>query len=159
MAEDTIDEVIKVAGLKQVPCATASLKIHGYSENGTHDGHLEIYGSDASGVRALAGERPELNQRLHPAFPHIKAEVVWAVHREMARTVEDVLARRLRILFLNARAAMDMAPEVAGLMASELGFDQHWQQRQVKDFLLVAGRYLLQVSNKPAMAEVTRSLP
>jgi len=159
MAEDTIDEVIKVAGLKQVPCATASLKIHGYSENRTHYGHLEIYGSDASGVRALAGERPELNQILHPAFPHIKAEVVWAVHREMARTVEDVLARRLRILFLNARAAMDMAPEVARLMASELGFDHHWQQRQVKNFLLIAERYLLQVSNKPAIAEVTQSLP
>lgn len=157
MAEDTIDEVIRVAGLKNVPCTTASLKIHGYSENGARYGHLETYGSDAAAVRALARERPELNQRLHPAFPHIKAEVVWAVHHEMARTVEDVLARRLRILFLNARAAMDLAPEVARLMAAELGADRQWQERQVKDFLNIAERYLLRVPGKPTMAEVTRS--
>jgi glycerol-3-phosphate dehydrogenase len=157
MAEDTIDEVIKVAGLKEVPCATSSLKIHGYSENGAHFGHLQFYGSDASAVRELASERPELNQRLHHAFPHIKAEVVWAVHREMARTVEDVLARRLRILFLNARVAIDMAPEVARLMAAELGFDIDWQQNQLREFLPVAQRYLLRSGDKPAMAPVTQS--
>ena len=44
------------------------------------------------------------------------AEVIWAVRHEMARTVEDVLARRLRALFLDARAAVDMAPKVAALM-------------------------------------------
>ena len=157
MAEDTIDEVIRVAGLKSVACATASLKIHGHRQNGTDEGHLEIYGSDASMIRALAAAHPELGQPLHPAFPHILAEVVWAVRNEMARTVEDVLARRLRILFLNARAAMHMAPEVAKLMADELGYDEHWQQAQVKDFLLVAGRYLLPVSEKQAMAAVKRS--
>jgi len=144
MAEDTVDETIKVTGLKPVPCVTASLKIHGYSDNGTANGHLEIYGSDAAAIRALAEEQPALKQKLHTAFPHIQAEVVWAVHNEMARTVEDVLARRLRVLFLNARAAIDMAPEVARIMASELGFDYQWQQDQLKEFSTLAHQYLPQ---------------
>lgn len=142
MAEDTVDTLIRVAGLSNNPCVTASLKIHGYSENGAHYGHLQVYGTDASAIRALAGERPELNRKLHPAFPHTAAEVVWAVHHEMARTVEDVLARRLRILFLNAKAAMAIAPDVARLMAGELGFDAAWEQHQVEAFLLLAEQYL-----------------
>ena len=110
MAEDTVDEAIRVAGLKHVECTTATLRIHGFSSNGGDAGHLHIYGSDAAGVRALVEERPELSQRLHEAFPHTGAEVIWAVRHEMARTVEDVLARRLRVLFLNARVAIEMAP-------------------------------------------------
>ena len=157
MAEDTIDEAIRVAGLNPVPCVTASLKIHGHMECGTAHGHLKIYGSDASMIRALATGYQELNLPLHPAFLHIGADVVWAVRYEMARTVEDVLARRLRILFLNARVAMDMAPVVARLMAAELGYDERWQQEQVKDFLTVAGRYLLPQSEKQVLAPVTRS--
>jgi glycerol-3-phosphate dehydrogenase len=142
MAEDTVDETIRVAGLKSVPCKTAFLKIHGYSTNGVDTGHLKIYGSDAHAIAALANERPELDYQLHEAFPHTGAEVVWAVRHEMARTVEDVLARRLRILFLNARIAMEMAPEVARIMAAELGVDYSWQQRQVRMFSELAHQYL-----------------
>jgi glycerol-3-phosphate dehydrogenase len=142
MAEDTVDEVIKVAGLNKVPCKTATLKIHGYTENPALSDHLDIYGSDAALIRGLANERPGLSERLHPAFPHIHAEVVWAVHHEMARTVEDVLARRLRILFLNAKAAMEMAPEVARLMSGELSTDHAWQQEQIREFSRLARQYL-----------------
>ena len=142
MAKDTVGEVIKVAGLEAVPCKTETLRIHGYSENGKGSDPLNVYGSDAPFIRALVVGRPELNGKLHHAFPHIQAEVVWAVHHEMARTIEDVLARRLRILFLNARAAMEIAPEVARLMASELGYDYHWQQNQVREFSLLARQYL-----------------
>jgi glycerol-3-phosphate dehydrogenase len=67
--------------------------------------------------------------------------VVWAVRHEMARTVEDVLARRTRALFLNAKAAMRMAPRVAGLMAHELGRDGVWQRQQVESFGAVARNY------------------
>lgn len=142
MAEDTVDEAISVAGLKHVECTTATLRIHGFSSNGSDAGHLHIYGSDAAGVRAMAEERPELSQRLHEAFPHTGAEVVWAVRHEMARTVEDVLARRLRVLFLNARVAIEMAPEVARLMAAELGQDYSWEEAQVKAFTRLAQSYL-----------------
>lgn len=154
MAEDTVDEAIRVAGLEKIECPTAALKIHGFSSNGTDKGHLQIYGSDAVSIQALAGERPELSRRLHDAFPYIGAEVVWAVRNEMARTVEDVLARRLRVLFLNARVAMEMAPEVATLMAAEMGRDYSWQEAQVKAFSRLAKPYLGQEKQETKPIEI-----
>ena len=142
MAEDTVDEAIRVAGLRNVECTTAALRIHGFSSNGSDAGHLQIYGSDAPRIRAMAEARAELGQKLHEAFPHIGAEVVWAVRHEMARTVEDVLARRLRVLFLNARVAIEMAPEVARLMAAEMQKDYSWQEAQIKAFTKLAQPYL-----------------
>lgn len=142
MAEDTVDEVIRIGGLKEVPCVTETLKIHGHTENGSAREHLEIYGSDAPFICALAEERAELAEKLHRDFPNIGAEVVWAVRHEMARTVEDVLARRLRILFLNARVAMEMATGVARIMAVELGFDPTWEEGQIREFSRLARQYL-----------------
>jgi glycerol-3-phosphate dehydrogenase len=57
--------------------------------------------------------------------------------------VDDVLSRRTRILQLNARAAIQMAPEVARLLAEELGRDSLWQQRQVEQFRALAANYLV----------------
>jgi glycerol-3-phosphate dehydrogenase len=88
------------------------LRIHGYLDRPdrplTREGPLDVYGSDAQGIRSLA-EDPALASRLHPALPYIGAQVIWAVRDEMARTIEEVLARHTRALFLNARAAMQMA--------------------------------------------------
>ena len=142
MAEDTVEEAIRAAGLRNVPCITSGLKIHGHADNGKSDDHLSVYGSDAAQIRALAESRPELNYKLHEDFAYTAAEVVWAVRHEMARTVEDVLARRLRILFLNARVAVDMAPAVAGIIASELGRNYRWQEDQLRAFTSLASRYL-----------------
>jgi glycerol-3-phosphate dehydrogenase len=72
----------------------------------------------------------------------------------MARTVEDVLARRLRVLFLNARVAMDMAPEVARLMAAELNKDYSWQEAQVKAFSTLAEQYLGQKKQEARLREI-----
>lgn len=144
MAEDTVDEVIRVSGLEAAPCITASLKVHGYEEDHSDSDPLAIYGSDARLIRVLALEHPELKEKIHEAFPYTAAEVVWAVRSEMARTVEDVLARRLRLLFLNVRAAVEAAPVVARLMAAELGKDKKWEQKQVEDFTLLAQHYLPQ---------------
>ena len=83
-----------------------------------------VYGSDALGDSGPdARRRRRWRAPLHAQLPYTGAEVVWAARHEMARTVEDVLARRTRALFLNARAAAAMAPEVARLMAGELGWD------------------------------------
>lgn len=142
MAEDTVDEAIRIAGLSGAACVTQDLKIHGHTVNGKASGHLKVYGSDASGIKALIKERPELSRQLHEDFPNTAAEVVWAVRHEMARTVEDVLARRLRILFLNARASLQIAPDVAKLMAEELGRDYIWQQDQLNAFSSLAQHYL-----------------
>lgn len=144
MAEDTVDKAIKVAHLKKRPCVTSSLRIHGYKMDMNNNDHLGVYGSDAQFIRALSKEQEDLRQTLHPAFPHTYAEVIWAVRNEMARSVEDILARRLRVLFLNAQVAIEMAPKVATLIADELGYDREWQRKQVDDFTSLASNYLLE---------------
>ena len=68
---------------------------------------------------------------------------MWSAREEMARTVEDVLARRVRLLFLDARAAVDAAPVVANLLAVELDKDQSWQDQQLKNFNDLAAQYML----------------
>jgi glycerol-3-phosphate dehydrogenase len=61
----------------------------------------------------------------------------------MARTVEDVLARRTRALLLDARASIDMAPQAATLLAAELNRDPAWEAAQVKEYRALASGYLL----------------
>ena len=68
--------------------------------------------------------------------------LVRAVRDEMARTVEDVLARRTRTLFLDARAAIAQAPDAARILAGELGRDAAWERKQVAAFEEVAGGYV-----------------
>jgi glycerol-3-phosphate dehydrogenase len=96
MAEDTVNHAITLGRLDDVECKTRSLKLHGYHEHIEELGSLWVYGSDAAGVRALAKDDPKLLEPLHPALPYCAAEVIWAVRFEMARTLEDVLARRTR---------------------------------------------------------------
>jgi glycerol-3-phosphate dehydrogenase len=142
MAEDTVDHAITLGRLRDEPCPTKNLKIHGYAEpsaSGDED-PLEVYGSDAGEIRLLAQD-PELAKRLHPALPYIGAEVIWAVRSEMARSVEDVLARRTRSLFLDSRAAMQMARPVARLIALELGHDDAWIAAQTQEFCALAKQY------------------
>jgi glycerol-3-phosphate dehydrogenase len=115
MAEDTVNHAITLGKLDDNHCVTHDLHIHGYAENIDPHQALSVYGSDAEQIRLLAKDRPELARQLHPDLPYIAAEVVWAAKMEMARTVEDALARRTRALFLNAHAAIAMAPDVASL--------------------------------------------
>ena len=61
----------------------------------------------------------------------------------MARTIEDVLARRCRLLFLDAKAAIEAAPVVAEIIAIELGKDEIWIQDQLKSFKDLANLYLI----------------
>jgi glycerol-3-phosphate dehydrogenase len=144
MAEDTVNHAITLGKLADNPCVTHNLHIHGYAEGiDPHEG-LAVYGSDAAQIRQLASERPQLAKQLHPDLPYIAAEVVWAARVEMARSVEDVLARRTRALFLNAHAAIAMAPEVAFLLAAELGKDKAWAEAETKSFLQLAAQYTLQ---------------
>ena len=140
MAEDCVDHAITLGRLRDEPCPTRNLRIHGYLENTDSLGALEVYGSDAEAIRALAQE-PKLAPQLHSALPYIAAEVVWAAREEMARTVEDVLARRTRALFLNAGAASAMARPVASLLAAELGRDEAWAAAQVTAFRTLAEQY------------------
>jgi glycerol-3-phosphate dehydrogenase len=144
MAEDCVDQAATLAQLPESPCVTHHLHIHGYETAAKASGPLAVYGSDAYEIRKLIENDPPLGQRLNADLPCVKAEVIWAVRNEMARTVEDILARRTRALFLNARAALDMAPTVADLMAPELGWDNLTQAKQLSRFRDVASNYILQ---------------
>jgi len=102
---------------------------------------LSVYGTDAQKIWALGKEHPHWKEKLHPRLPYIQAEVIWATRFELARTIEDVLARRTRALFLDASASIEAAPVVARLMASELKKDQSWEKEQVLSFGKVAALY------------------
>lgn len=141
MAEECVDTAAELAGLPSRPCPTRGLRLHGFQEQSDEFGDLAVYGSDAAVIQKLMAAEPALADQLHPALSYRAAEVVWAVRSEMARTVADVLARRTRALFLNARAATEMAPRVADLMARELGRDAAWAADQVRAFGEMAAGY------------------
>lgn len=137
MAEDVIGQAATVGGLHTAKCVTESLHLHGHDAD-TSDDHWRVYGSDADVMRALPGS----DRVLHNDLPYVEAEVRWAVRYEQARTVEDVLARRLRALLLDARAAVAMSPRTAEIMAEELGRDADWRAEQVAAFTALAEGYL-----------------
>jgi glycerol-3-phosphate dehydrogenase len=141
MAEDCVNQAATLAKLPERPCMTAHLNIHGFHTSADKFGRLRVYGADAPAVRALEESDPAWAEPLDPALPYTGAEVVWAARREMARTLEDVLARRTRALFLNARAAVAMAPRAAALLAGELGKDTAWQTLQLEEFRRLAANY------------------
>ncbi|SIR33706.1 glycerol-3-phosphate dehydrogenase/oxidase [Pontibacter lucknowensis] len=156
MAEETVNAAIQVAGLPDKPCITKELPIHGAipeqsGRSSSLPSWLSAYGNDAPDLQALMQSEPELAQKLHPGFNYTLAEVVWAVRYEMVRTVEDVLARRLRVLFLDVHAAIEMTPVVATILARELKRDEGWQRGQVVAFELLAKHYLPQATEKPAV--------
>ncbi|HZX58505.1 MAG TPA: glycerol-3-phosphate dehydrogenase/oxidase [Mucilaginibacter sp.] len=143
MGQDAVDKAIQIGNLNPVTCKTSELPIHGSLQGVDWEDHLYVYGSDREKLLALIEENAEWAERLHPQYAYLHAEVIWAVRYEMARTVEDVLARRVRLLFLDARAAMEAAPLTAKLMASELKKDAQWQEEQVASFQKLAEGYLL----------------
>ena len=143
MAEDTVNMALKVKGMQFRPCQTRNLKIHGYMENPDRSEWIYIYGSDRQEILELQKENPDYAKKLHDDFDFTAGEVVWAVRKEMARTVDDVLARRVRALYLDAKASVAMAPEVAEIMASELHRTSDWEIQQVRDYAEMARAYIL----------------
>lgn len=146
MAEDCIDHAIVLGRLEERPCKTRQLPIHGHHPHAEDFGSLACYGSDAEFLLQMIRENPALGKPLHPRLNLCGAQVLWAVREEMARTLDDVLARRTRSLFLDARATLEVAPEVARLMARERKLDDTWVQRQWDDFQKTASCYLIQSS-------------
>lgn len=143
MAKDTVDKAIKVTNLPKKKCVTTNLKIHGYHESIDQHNHLFVYGSDIPEIKKLMESSPEMSEKLTPEYDYTKAEVVWGVRKEFVRTVEDFLARRSRLLFIDARAAIDAAPAVAGVIAKERNKDQAWIDQQISEFTALANGYIL----------------
>jgi glycerol-3-phosphate dehydrogenase len=143
MGEDTIDKASLIAGLEERQTKTKDLRIHGWLKNVNREDPLFFYGSDIIAIRKLINKEPELGEQIHKDLPVVKAQVIWAAQHEMARTVEDFLSRRTRSLLLNARASIEMAPEVARLLARELDKDKNWEDQQVKAYTKLAEGYIL----------------
>ncbi len=144
MAEDVMETVIENFNLPSVPCTTKAISIHGNpSEALNAPDHLNMYGSDLKTFKAFEAEDPMYSQKLHPKYGYTQGQVVWAVRNEMARTIEDFLSRRIRLLLLDARTAVEISPVVAALMAKELNRGNTWQQEQVSQFESLAQKYIL----------------
>lgn len=131
MASDALERAMATAGLRAAPSRTADLPLigaEGYGPQlagrlatefgleqdvGTHLAHA--YGGEATEVVRLGADLGLL-KRLHPAHPYLEVEVVIAKQREYAITADDVLARRLRIAFLDRAAAEAVRGRVEQLM-------------------------------------------
>ncbi|MDP4261069.1 MAG: glycerol-3-phosphate dehydrogenase/oxidase [Bacteroidota bacterium] len=142
MAEDVLEIAVHKAGLEEKECITGALPVHGYKENVDFKAPLYYYGSDEKPLRSLIETNKGLAEPIHPALPFVKAEIIWAVKNEMCMTIEDFLSRRTRALLLDARAAMEAAPLVAGVMAAEMNKDSKWVQQQISSFKSIASNYL-----------------
>jgi glycerol-3-phosphate dehydrogenase len=144
MAEDCVNHAAILGKLPERDCFTKQLNIHGFHPQAQKFGQLSLYGSDAPAIQELMRREPELAEPLTTALPYVGAEVVWAARNEMARTVEDVLCRRTRALFLDAKAAIEAAPKVASLMAREFEYDSDWEAKQLAAFQQVAVHFSLE---------------
>jgi glycerol-3-phosphate dehydrogenase len=142
MAEDTLSKMMKRKMLPNKKCITANLKIHGYSTKVSNN-PLSFYGSDKIRIDELMASDKWLAEPLNNETTIIAAQVIWAVRNEMARTVEDFLARRTRVLFTDAKLAIKVAPKVAELMMKELKRDELWKENQTQSFSQLANGYLL----------------
>ncbi|MES2811572.1 MAG: glycerol-3-phosphate dehydrogenase/oxidase [Bacteroidota bacterium] len=142
MAQHGIDIAIQKGQLEFAKCMTKRLQIHGWTYV-SEDSHLSIYGSDADNIKRVMQKNEDLAVKLHPDYPYTKAEVVWIIRNEMPQTVEDILARRIRLLFLDAKAAKECGPIVAHLMATELNKSEDWISEQIQIFNQLNKNYFL----------------
>lgn len=142
MSEDTVDKAISLNLLEPRKCASRNHRIHGYRPKPDLTNHLYVYGSDMPAIEKMINSDSKMAEKLHLNYDYTVAEVVWSVREEMARSVEDVLARRARLLFVDAKAAMEACPKVAEVIAAEFGYDQAWIDSQIDSFKAVAGNYI-----------------
>jgi glycerol-3-phosphate dehydrogenase len=141
MAKETIDRAIKAGMLKSAKCITSHLKLTEISADNSAE-RLHIYGDHFIDIKKLISEKPELGMPLDPRLPYTRAEIIWICRNEMPLKIEDILARRTRSLFLDARASAEIAGDVAGIMANEFGYDLNWQKEQVKSYHELVKNYI-----------------
>ncbi len=141
MAEEIIDRAIKAGLLPSAKCVTWDLKLI-KDASGDESGRLRIYGDNFVDIKKIIAENPALGTPLSPDLPYTRAEILWICRNEMPVHIEDVLARRTRSLFLNAKASASIAPEVAEMMAAESGYDKGWQKEEIESYNELVKNYL-----------------
>ena len=150
MAEDVVDRIVR-CDRRRAPCRTERIHLgcsrpyatvlaemeHAAEHLGLEAEHAHVlvrqHGEAAADVLSLAAE-PGLDEHLSPAAVHVLAEVVWAVRREGAATLDDVFSRRTRLALRAKDAALPVAGRAAALMAKELGRDEAWADAQVSAY-------------------------
>ena len=142
MAKDAVNNAAFIAALPIVKCSTRNLPLHGCTKELKYGDPLSSYGADAKIIKSMIVEDPALADKIHPHYDYCFAEILFSVKFEMALTVEDILARRSRLLLVDARAAIEAAPVVAHAMAPLLNEDLAWEEEQVKSFQSLASGYL-----------------
>ena len=140
MAEDVINTAQSVGGLPERACLTQNLPIHGYDYNSDWTNPLHVYGTDIEKIKQLSDDG---NTALSSVLSITKNQILWGVQEEMAQTVEDILARRTRCLFLNAQESLRIAPQVANIMANAMGKDAQWIANQINAFTKLTKHYTL----------------
>lgn len=152
MAEDVLEIVIHKIGVDERSamsvCRTKDLPIHGYKKQTDFNAPRYYYGADEQAIASIIREDKILGEKIHPMFPFVKAEVVWAVQHEMCMRIEDFLSRRTRALLLDANSAIESAPLVAELMAREMEKNGQWIKDEIDNFNSIAKNYL-PASNRP----------
>ncbi|MCA9129407.1 MAG: glycerol-3-phosphate dehydrogenase/oxidase [Planctomycetales bacterium] len=154
MGQDVVDLVTKVSGLPARPSRTADMALAGAGGVAASQQCSDLsqeflqlilpgYGTRGNEILQLIAANPKLAQPFHPSLPYVLAQVDWAIEHEMARTVEDILARRTRALLLDARAASEAAPAIAAHMMVVLGRNEQWREEQIASFQLLAERYMV----------------
>ncbi|WP_373492806.1 glycerol-3-phosphate dehydrogenase/oxidase [Aquiflexum sp.] len=142
MGEDTVDYFSEVTGESMKASKSANQKLHGYTKN-PQDGHMSVYGSDASQIKSMIKDHPEWAEKLHPNHPYTVAELIWMVRNEMAVKLEDIMSRRFRIMLLDAKAAKEMGPKAAKIMAKEMGQDEAWIADELEEFEKTVNKYII----------------
>jgi len=141
MAEETIDRAIRAGILENKKCMTKTFSLFSH-DPALHEKSLQIYGNKAVEIEKMICEHPLLGELLNPLLPYTKAEIIWICRNEMPRTLEDMLARRTRSLFLDVRASITIAPAVVNIMAEELRYDDKWKDQQLEEYNKLTINYL-----------------
>ena len=165
MAKDAVDQVCHLLGMKR-ECRTESHLLHGgkdwtsdfwkkikekYGFNSDISQHLaQKYGTFAEVPAELAIRHAESGERILPGFPFLKAEIVYAARAEMACTIRDFLARRIRLEMSDWQASIEAAPVVAQIMGQELGWTEQRMQQESDAYKTLLEGFRMQANGNHA---------
>ena len=140
IAEDAINTAISIGGFNERKCITENLQIHGYQENTNWKDPLHVYGSDANFIKEIKMDKGNIS--LSEKFHITPNQIIWSLKNEMAIKLEDILARRTRCLFLDAKETIKVAPKVLRIMKVFLKKNIDWEKKEFSNFIEISKNYI-----------------